>query len=330
MRKSRRRRADRLADIYLTMVRMIDDVRANNSEDAYAVIAFLKVKLEEDPEDVLLRNALKDEYFRVGDMKAEEELLREDIRKDPEHPLNWTALAQFLARNTAKLAEAWQAARRAVLLARKQGRGVIQTYGVLARISRTREDYDTLSACLEDLMDYQVLPDALERRYERSFLWGLPQGAIDPDLRARYGTFMRRSGHLRDYRPHRAIALFRPVAMLAAEGKTGELSEALLARAEDALRVVRDLKGAPESILSSDNVEGAILALSDVINQQLTIVKDIICGIEDDRISLGMDEAERLAFERFKAVKGRYFRRHGRDELKRYIASMRAGEFDDW
>lgn len=239
-------------------------------------------------------------------------------------------LASFYWLWTSEFPKALRAGKKAAWVAQQQDLMVINSYISLAHIARDAEDYATLSTCLEAIMDYEYPPNARDTRYSRNFLRGVPAGAIDPDLRARYGTFMRRSGHLRDYRPLGAISLFRPVAMLVGERGGKDLSSDLVDRAEAALHLVRDLDSVPECITGSDYIESAILDLARVIGEQLDLIRSIIKGIEDDRISLGMDEAERLAFERFRAVKGRYFRRHGRDELKRYIASMRAGEFDDW
>ncbi|MEN3953591.1 hypothetical protein [Iodidimonas sp. SYSU 1G8] len=290
-----------------------------------------KLKATSDPDErYSLRRELREQYHVLGAAGAEEELLLEAVRLEPDNPLEWMSLASFYWLWTSEFPKAIRAGKKAALVAQQQDLMVINSYIQLAHIARDAKDYATLSTCLEAIMDYEYPVNAQDCRYERNFLRDVPAGAIDPDLRARYGTFMRRSGHLRDYRPHEAIMRFRPVAMLVGMGQGKDLDAELLARADAARHLVRDMDGVPEKIVGSDDVEGAILDLGKVIGEQLERIRSIIRGIEDDRISLGMDEAERLAFERFKPVKGRYFRRHGRDELTRYIASMRSGEFDDW
>lgn len=277
-----------------------------------------------------LNRELRKQYRILDDGAAEEGLLLEDVKLEPDNPLAWGRLASFYWLRTSEYPKALRAGKKAAWVAQQQDLMVINSYNSLAHIARDAEDYATLSTCLEAIMDYEYPPNARDTRYSRNFLRGVPAGAIDPGLRARYGTFMRRSGHLRDYQPHEAISLFRPVAILVGEGRGKDLRSDLLDRAEAARHLVRDMDGLPEKIAGGDDVERAILDLANVIGVQLDFIRGILRGIEDDRVSLGIDEAERLAFERFKAVKGRYFRRHGRDELKRYIASMRAGEFDDW
>ncbi len=327
MRRNPRRRKD--DPRYISPIQtIIDELESRAGGNSLALAHEFEKKIEAT-DDVgacaLLRSELREQYRELGDHDAEERMLLEDCDREPKSPVFWSALANFYWSQQCDYRKARRAAVKAIRVAEEHDCLVVNSCNSLANIACDAQDYGTLSECLEAIMAYAPSPGARDTNYERNFLRRLPVGAIEAGLRTRYGMFLRKSGHLRDYRPHKAIERFRPVVMLIQERGANALTEELLERAEAARHLLRDMRGVPGKIIDAED----ILVLGRVISDQLMSIKDIVKSIEDDRLAFSMDEAAKRALEKLKVVTGRYFRRHGRAELKRYISSMRAGEFDD-